>query len=128
MLMLKIICESFNTSIYFQFIFKISLTVSFPVNLITDFSSKNRNFIYTKNKIMGSQVINIDKEILGGTPVFSGTRVPIKNLFDYLESGESIETFLQDFESVKKDQVIEVLEISQKLIQSSKDFLNENIA
>lgn len=59
---------------------------------------------------MESPVINIDLEILGGMPVFFGTRVPIKNLFDYLESGESIETFLDDFESVKKRQVIKVLE------------------
>ena len=55
---------------------------------------------------MEKKIINIDPEILGGTPVFYGTRVPIKNLFDYLETGESIETFLEDFESVKKEQVI----------------------
>ncbi len=43
---------------------------------------------------MEGRIINIDPEILGGTPVFYGTRVPIKNLFDYLESGESINYFL----------------------------------
>jgi len=64
---------------------------------------------------MEVKVINIDSEILGGTPVFGGTRVPIKNLFDYLESGESIEVFLSDFEGVKKEQVIKVLEMSQKV-------------
>lgn len=63
---------------------------------------------------METKVINIDSEIMGGTPVFNGTRVPIKNLFDYLESGDSIEVFLNDFESVKKEQVIKVLEMSQK--------------
>ncbi len=77
---------------------------------------------------MDNRVINIDAEILGGTPVFSGTRVPIKNLFDYLETGESIETFLQDFQGVKKEQVIKVLEISQKLIETSTEILNENFA
>lgn len=51
---------------------------------------------------MDIQVINIDREILGGTPVFFGTRVPIKNLFDYLETGDSIQTFLDDFECVSK--------------------------
>jgi len=51
---------------------------------------------------MENKIINIDPEILGGTPVFSGTRVPIKNLFDYLETGDSIETFLEDFDGVKK--------------------------
>jgi uncharacterized protein (DUF433 family) len=77
---------------------------------------------------MEVKVINIDSEILGGTPVFGGTRVPIKNLFDYLESGESIEAFLSDFEGVKKEQVIKVLEMSQKLIENSSNILNENFA
>lgn len=77
---------------------------------------------------MDGRVINIDPEILGGTPVFFGTRVPIKNLFDYLESGDSIEIFLNDFESVRKDQVIKVLEMSQKLIETSTNILNENFA
>jgi len=56
--------------------------------------------------------ININKEILGGTPVFNGTRVPIKNLFDYLETGETIDEFLDDFPSVKREQVVEILEFS----------------
>lgn len=77
---------------------------------------------------MSLQVINIDKEILGGTPVFYGTRVPIKNLFDYLETGESIETFLEDFEGVTKKQVIRLLEMSKKLIETSTNILNENFA
>lgn len=77
---------------------------------------------------METQVINIDKEILGGTPVFNGTRVPIKNLFDYLETGESIDTFLEDFEGVTKVQVVKLLEMSQKLIETSSNILNENIA
>ena len=77
---------------------------------------------------MQQHVINIDKEILGGTPVFFGTRVPIKNLFDYLETGDSIGSFLEDFESVSREQVIKVLEMSQKLIQTSTQILNENFA
>ena len=77
---------------------------------------------------MEKQVVNIEPEILGGTPVFSGTRVPIKNLFDYLETGESIETFLADFETVKKEQVIKVLEMSHKLIETSTTNFNENPA
>lgn len=59
-----------------------------------------------------SKTINVDNEILGGTPVFFGTRVPIKNLFDYLDNGETIDTFLEDFESVKREQVMSVLSIS----------------
>ena len=77
---------------------------------------------------MEGKVINIDPEILGGTPVFYGTRVPIKNLFDYLETGDSIETFLEDFDGVSKEQVVKLLEMSQKLIESSTDILNENFA
>jgi uncharacterized protein (DUF433 family) len=77
---------------------------------------------------MEGQVINIDKEILGGRPVFYGTRVPIKNLFDYLETGDSIETFLEDFEGVTKSQVLRLLEMSQKLIETSTNILNENFA
>jgi len=76
---------------------------------------------------MEGRVINIDPDILGGTPVFFGTRVPIKNLFDYLETGETIETFLDDFEGVQRQQVLKVLEISQKLIESSTGILHENL-
>ena len=61
---------------------------------------------------MDARVINIDTEILGGTPVFFGTRVPIKNLFDYLETGDSIEVFLEDFDGVTREQVIKVLQMS----------------
>jgi uncharacterized protein (DUF433 family) len=75
-----------------------------------------------------SKVINIDADILGGTPVFAGTRVPIKNLFDYLETGESILEFLNDFEGVKREQVIKLLELSEELLQSSVKTTNENIA
>ena len=77
---------------------------------------------------MELQVINIDKEIMGGTPVFWGTRVPIKNLFDYLETGETIETFLSDFEGVSKSQVVRILEMSQKLLESSSNIIHENFA
>ncbi len=77
---------------------------------------------------MLTKVINIDADILGGTPVFNGTRVPIKNLFDYLGTGETIDTFLQDFDTVSREQVLKVLELSEKLIQSSSEILHENIA
>jgi uncharacterized protein (DUF433 family) len=76
---------------------------------------------------MLNKVINIDPEILGGTPVFNGTRVPIKNLFDYLETGETIEGFLRDFDTVTREQVLKVLELSELLIQSSSTILHENI-
>ena len=74
------------------------------------------------------KVINIDKEILGGTPVFNGTRVPIKNLFDYLETGETIDEFLEDFPSVKREQILKVLEFSERMMIKSTEILNENFA
>lgn len=67
-------------------------------------------------------------EILGGTPVFYGTRVPVKNLFDYLEAGKTIDYFLDDFQAVKRAQVVKVLEMSQKLIETSPNFVNEDPA
>ncbi|MBW6535572.1 MAG: DUF433 domain-containing protein [Mariniphaga sp.] len=60
-----------------------------------------------------NRLITIDKEILSGTPVISGTRVPVKNLFDYLETGESLETFLLDFPSVKKERAVALLIAAQ---------------
>jgi uncharacterized protein (DUF433 family) len=77
---------------------------------------------------MDARVVNVDPEILGGTPVFFGTRVPIKNLFDYLETGDTIDIFLEDFEGVSRNQVLKVLEMSKKLIETSSNILNENIA
>ncbi len=55
-------------------------------------------------------IIHSDSEVLGGTPVFVGTRVPLQNLIDSLEGGESIEDFLDGFPSVKREQVIAVIE------------------
>jgi len=77
---------------------------------------------------MDTRIIDIDLEILGGTPVFFGTRVPIKNLFDYLETGDTIDIFLEDFEGVSRHQVVKVLEMSQKLIKTTSNIFNENIA
>lgn len=56
-------------------------------------------------------IVEIDPEKMSGTPVFRGTRVPIKNLFDYLEGGDSLDVFLDDFPTVNRDQVIGVLEL-----------------
>lgn len=75
-----------------------------------------------------NRLITIDKEILSGTPVISGTRVPVKNLFDYLETGESLETFLLDFPSVKKERAVALLIAAQKLLLTSSEILYENTA
>ncbi len=64
--------------------------------------------------------IVIDKEILSGQPVFKGTRVTIESLFWHLESGSSLDQFLNDFPSVKKEQAVAILEMAGKLL-TSKD-------
>ena len=71
------------------------------------------------------KVINIDKEILGGTPVFNGTRVPVSILFDYLEDNQ-MEEFLENYPSVSKEQVSEVIKLASKLL-TDKDVINENL-
>ena len=65
---------------------------------------------------MNNKIINIDPEILSGEPVFNGTRVPIKNLFDYIEAGETLEISLEDFPSVTRDQAISLLESAEELL------------
>jgi len=55
-------------------------------------------------------VVEINMEIMGGYPVFKGTRVPVQNLFDYIEGNEPLDEFLDDFPSVTRDQVIQLLE------------------
>src|SRR3972149_444378 len=58
--------------------------------------------------------IHKDPEILGGTPVFIGTRVPVKILFDYLEAGDSLEVFLEEFPSVTREQAVAALELARE--------------
>ena len=62
---------------------------------------------------MKNEIICKDPRIQGGTPVFAGTRVPVKNLFDYLETGETFEHFLLDFPSVDRDKAIASLQMAQ---------------
>jgi uncharacterized protein (DUF433 family) len=62
------------------------------------------------------QVIQRDPAILGGTPVFAGTRVPIKALFDYLEAGDSLGVFLDEFPSVRREQAVAALEFAREVI------------
>jgi uncharacterized protein (DUF433 family) len=63
-----------------------------------------------------SDLITIDPEILGGTPVFKGTRVPIKTLFEYLENNYSLEEFLECFPSVSRELACQVLERSEQAL------------
>lgn len=65
-------------------------------------------------------IVHSDPEIMGGTPVFAGTRVPLQNLIDFLEGGESIEDFLDAFPTVKREQVIAVIEAGKvKILETA---------
>ncbi|SKB71775.1 DUF433 domain-containing protein [Dyadobacter psychrophilus] len=71
--------------------------------------------------------VSIDPEIMSGAPVFAGTRVPIKTLFDYIEGGEPLSEFLDDFPSVTKEAALTVLEMAKKTLTTEK-VLHENFA
>jgi len=60
-----------------------------------------------------SEIVRSDSEILGGTPVFVGTRVPVQSLFDYLEGGDALGEFLRQFPSVRRDQAIAALDLAR---------------
>jgi uncharacterized protein (DUF433 family) len=65
---------------------------------------------------MAQPIIHCDPEIQGGVPVFYGSRVPLKNLFDYLEGGDSLEQFLHSFPSVSKEQAVAALELAREAL------------
>jgi uncharacterized protein (DUF433 family) len=65
---------------------------------------------------MKPSTIHSDPYILGGTPVFVGTRVPVKTLLDYLEAGESLTVFLDHFPSVSHEQAVAVLELAKEML------------
>lgn len=79
---------------------------------------------------MKTSVINIDPEIMSGAPVFRGTRVTIQTLFDYLEHGKTVENFLEDYDWIKREQAISVLELAKNFISNEKylNILDENPA
>ena len=69
---------------------------------------------------MSSQtsVVHSDPKILGGTPVFVGTRVPVQTLFDYLEAGDSLDRFLDQFPTVSRDQAVAALELARDALMA----------
>ena len=71
--------------------------------------------------------VSIDPEVMSGSAVFAGTRVPIQNLFDYIEGGDDLSEFLDDFPSVSKEAALAVLEMAKKTLTSEK-VLHENFA
>jgi uncharacterized protein (DUF433 family) len=62
------------------------------------------------------QIVHRDRDILNGTPVFLGTRVPVRSLFDYLEGGDTVEEFLRQFPSVRREQVMGLLRLARDSI------------
>jgi uncharacterized protein (DUF433 family) len=71
--------------------------------------------------------ISIDPEVMSGAAVFAGTRVPVQTIFDYIEGGDDLEIFLEDFPSVTKTAALNVLEMAKTSLTSEK-VLNENFA
>jgi len=69
--------------------------------------------------VVKKKVVHSDPEILGGMVVFVGTRVPLKNLFDYLEEGSNLEAFLEDFPAVPRAQAIEALKLAREALATS---------
>lgn len=67
------------------------------------------------------ELINIDPELMGGTPVFRGTRVPVKTLFDHIQEGDSIEIFLDDFPTVSREQTMTFLETAMNTMISEAE-------
>jgi uncharacterized protein (DUF433 family) len=67
---------------------------------------------------MPQHIVHTDPEIMGGEPVFVGTRVPVKTLFDHLEAGDSLEVFLDDFPSVTREQAIATLEMAREAVEA----------
>ncbi|MAX59772.1 MAG: hypothetical protein CL755_13175 [Chloroflexi bacterium] len=64
-------------------------------------------------------VVSIDNDVMGGTPVFVGTRVPVQSLLDYLEGGETVDEFLRQFPSVDRKQAVAALQMARDSIISS---------
>lgn len=68
---------------------------------------------------MQERLVLADPNIQGGTPVFAGTRVPVKNLFDYLAAGETLDSFLLDFPSVDRTKVLAALEMAKQALDAN---------
>ncbi len=68
---------------------------------------------------MASRIVTVSQEILGGTPVFAGTRVPVQTFIEYIKAGESIEAFLEGFPSVARDQVLAFLDEAKDRVVAS---------
>lgn len=66
--------------------------------------------------LSSDRVIERSEDVLGGVPVFAGTRVPVQTLLDYLEAGDRLDDFLADFPTVRREQAVQVLELAGKAV------------
>jgi len=66
-------------------------------------------------------VVSVAPDVMSGTPVFRGTRVPVKNLLDYLAAGDSLDEFLEQFPTVKREQAVALIEVAEELLLSAAD-------
>jgi uncharacterized protein (DUF433 family) len=82
----------------------------------TRYSTNDKSRSYHAASITSEPVIHVDPEILGGTPVFLGTRVPFQALLDYIEGGHPLVDFLEDFPSVSREQAVAALEQAKELL------------
>ena len=67
---------------------------------------------------MKTKVVSISKDVMGGTPVFAGTRVPIQTLIDFLTAGDTIDDFLEGFPTVSREQVVEYLKQAETAMEN----------
>jgi len=66
--------------------------------------------------MMNKQIITVSPEIMGGTPVFAGTRVPVQTFIEYIKAGQSLDSFLEGFPSVKREQLLAFLDAAEERI------------
>ncbi len=74
--------------------------------------------MYHRDNMQKENIIHSDPEILGGVPVFQGTRVPLRNLIDFLEAGDTLDDFLDAFPSVSREQAVAALELACEALSS----------
>ena len=72
-------------------------------------------------------IVTVDPEVMSGTPVFAGTRAPVKNLLDYPAAGDPLERFLDHFPSVRREQAVAALEIAADLLRALRVLLDESL-
>ncbi len=77
---------------------------------------------------MNHELVTISPDILAGTPVFKGTRVPVDSLFDHLEAGSNIDDFLADFPSVSREQAMKILALADSVLRTNLKLLHESAA